>query len=380
MQVIKNNKAESIVWIIIWIIILSIMLLWIIKVIDFSKDSYSTYEEYFYKHIITWNSNNIIKKLDVSNIWDDETFYLYKDTITKNFTILTWSSNENYSYINKLWTDINKNLNIWKTYKREFLNKIDVLRYNINPSYLSWVIFHFDSTNIDWTYNSTLNDNDEISLWKDLINNYNASQNTAGLKPIYKLLWINSFPYIKFDWSNDILNISNNIDINTASSYPEKSFAIVLKTWSDVISSQTIYEQWWWSEWYEFKINSADISARIWNSSWDKTVNLWEAIINSIYFITIIQDSNNGKLQIYINWELVNEQTGLSSSQVLHSWNITIWNNWFSWWLWELISWNHALTENEIRWIQIYFSEKWLRWKQDVIHYVIENQVNKVKN
>ena len=378
---IKNNKAESMIWIIVWVIILSFLLTWIINIISFNKDYYSIYEEFLYENILKWSSSNIIKKLDISNISDNEIFYLNKDTITKNFTLYTWSSNEEYAYINNLWLKTNSGENIWKTYKREFLNKIDILRYNLNPSYLSWVIFHFDATNIDWSYNSTLNANDPVSTWKDLINNYDGLQNWIGLEPLYITWWINSFPYVKFDWSNDVLNISNNSDINTqAWWYQEKSFAIVLKTWDNVISNQTIYEQWWWSEWYLININSSDISARVWNSTWDKTVSLWEALINNIYLIIIIQDSINNKLQIYLNWELVNEQTGLSSSQIAHSWDITIWSNWYKWWIWELISWNYALTENEIRWIHIYFTEKWLRWKQDVIHYVNEIKVNKIKN
>ena len=380
MQVIKSYKAETMIWIIIWVIILSIMLLWISNIIDFSQNTYWDYEEKLYKYIIQLNSNNIIKKLDVLNIWENEIFYVYKDTSTKNFTIFTWEINEEYAYIDKNWKKIDKDTNIWKTYKREFFNKVDVIRYNLNPEYLSWVVFHYDSTNIDWTYNSTLSDNDYISTWNDLVNSYNATQVSAGVKPLYKTWWINVFPYVKFDWINDSLDISNNSDINTWSTYPEKSFALVIKTWNDVNTTQTLYEQWWWTAWYEFKISSWDFTARVWNGTWDKTVNLWEVIINSIYFITIIQDSNTWKLQIYQNWELVNEQTWLSNAQIAHSWNITIWYFWYMWWIWELISWNHALTIDEIRWIQVYFSEKWLRWTQDVIHYEIKNTVSKVKN
>jgi len=52
----------------------------------------------------------------------------------------------------------------------------------------------------------------------------------------------------------------------------------------------------------------------------------------------------------------------------------------FKWWIWELISRNHALTENEITWVQNYFSQKWLGGKKSIRYDIIETNIKEFKD
>lgn len=439
----KSKKAESLIWIVIWMFILWFTLMWIISILTFNKDISWNYEEEIYKYIIKSNWDNLIKKIDTSGVNYDENFYIYKDTVNKEFKIFTWTTNQNYSYTNYLWNLVNPVENIWKTYKRVYNNEIDVLKHSLNPEEIPNLIMKFDAINIDWTNNSTYTDWQSITTWNELINNFDATQITPTKKPTYDEDAINWKPWVVYDWW-DILKINNNILINTddpedhsncwvwQNVFNEKSFAIVFKTWMNVTLDQAIYEQWWEATWYNFMIHNWDIYAWIHNKAtvaepyycFDytnqerdlshryKSVNLWEAIPDTVYFIMIVQDSSNfdtslneidaqNKLQIYMNWILVDE-TDHVDPQPEH-WKIWLWGineynvkprdtnpstntitctecNYFNWTIWEFISWNHALSENEVRWIQNYFNEKWLGWYWNIFYNVIGNETRKYNN
>lgn len=405
----KNKNWDTLAWIIIWIFILSFSLLWIMNILNFNRDTYESYDESINNYILKANSKNILSKLDLSKLNNNENFYIYRDDISKEFKILTWSVNKSYAYIDYLWNKVDPSKNLWKTYKSIFTKKSDILKHIIKPSEIKNIAFQFDANNIDWMNNSTLNDGDEITKWKDISGNNNDWHNWTWNSPKYIVNWINSFPYVKFDWDNDMLKIDNNPLINEWDweiTYPEKSFAIVLKTWFDVQSPQTVYEEWWDNRWYSFVIHNRNIFAWIWNNqerdSWNqyKSVNLWEALPDSVYFIMIVQDSthwndNDNKLKIYLNWKLANEQNHVDI-QTEHSDYIGIWaiNNktvrasdnkaiswWWDffkkWWIWELISWDHALSDTEIKWIQNYFKEKWLGWKSNIIYNIVNSDIKK---
>lgn len=434
----KNKKAESLVAIIIWIFILSFALFWIISILTYNKDVSKFYWEEIDKYMIESNTNNIIKKIDTSAINTNETFYLHKNEITKEYEILTWAINEEYKYIDNLWNKVIPGDNIWKTYTREFKKNLDILRNTIYPQNLPNLVFHFDAMNIDWSNNSTYSNLDTISNWNDQSgNNLNATQSTSSKKPVLNTTIIDWKPWIYFDWINDLLKIDQNILINDDwdgyynRDYTQKSFAIVLKTWFDITSDQTIFEQWWLATWYNFMIHDWDLYAWIHNkaTSWDysssdssyhyswdswhkiKSVNLWEVIPDTTYFIMIVQDSshineswsettddNNNRLKIYLNWFLISEASHVDP-QAEH-WKIWLWaineNNvdpwppndtieciecrYFQWAIWEFISWNHALTEAEVRWVQNYFTQKWLRNIKSINYNLIDSTVKKFNN
>lgn len=104
---IKNNFWESLVWIIIWVFILSFIVLWITNLLINSKAIVEAYENKKITNILKNNTENIIKNIDTSNIKESEIFYLYKDTTFKDFLVFTWSSNVGYKYIDKYWNKVN---------------------------------------------------------------------------------------------------------------------------------------------------------------------------------------------------------------------------------------------------------------------------------
>jgi len=445
----NKNNAESLVWIVIWIFILSFILIWMINVIWFSKDISFNYENKIEENLIKYNSENIISKLDTSDLQLEEEFYIQKDSTAKKFRILTWAINKNFSYIDKLWNNTSSGSE-WKVFERKYFNKIDILRHVIYPPEIDNFVFHFDANNVNWANNSWINNWDNISTWKDLSSNHINAQSSSWDEAIFITGAINKKPALKFnnslfqlpyDSSNNDNNekhvlINNDNDIYANRTYKEKSFAIVLKTWLDVTTDQTIYEQWWQATWYNFMIHNWNIYAWIHNKAdssysntdysstdstfyytWDswnkfKSINLWEALPETVYFIQIIQDSTHlidnwtphpdnidtqNKLQIYLNWNLVMEQNHVDPMP--EHWKAWIWavneysvepwspfntiNNtkwkFFKWEIWEFISWNHALSVEEVRWVQNYFVNKWLGWVESVRHNIIETDVSLIK-
>lgn len=432
MQINPPKKAESLAAVIISVFILSIALLWIMNIVTFSKDTAIDYETEMFKHIIQSNSETLIKKFEYENLESDEVFYIYKDTGNKEFQVLTWSTNSGSKYIDELWNRIdNLEDGLWKTYKREFIHKSDILKHRIDPPEIPNIIFHYDAQNIDWDNNSTLNDWDSISTWLDLGNSNNAVRWGSGREPRYYINDINWHPWVRFDGINDALEIPKNIAINndevctTDLVFTQKSFTMVIKTWNDVNSQQAIYEQWGLATWYNFMINNGDLFAWIHNKAtvpwyscfydsnqvWDswhkfKSVNLWEALPNTVYYVTVVQDSSNfdlnddpidsmNKLQIFLNGELVSETDHVDPQPEHDIWglgwiidnNVEPWSpystiecsncDYFSWTIWEFISWNHALTKAEVRWIHNYLLEKWLHWKQSVNYSIIDTNISK---
>ena len=440
----KNYKnADSLVWIIIWVFILSVALMWIINVLWFSQNTLTIYNSSIIKYIIESNVENITKKIDNSDIVNGETFYLYKDTVNKEFKYLTWIVNEDYKYMNKFWEKIDPTLNLWKTYSTELSKKIDILRHVIYPPEIDHLVFHFDGQNVDWSNNSTLADWAWISLWKDLSwNNINAYQNTSSRKPILSKYAINWLWWVRFQWTSNtdwnILLIDKNALLNNDEvcsnqfTFPEKSYAIVLKTWFDISRDQFIYEQWWQATWYSFSIHSWVLRAWILNKaytsgyscfddssqerdSWHKfkSVQLTNVTPDTTYFISIVQDSThetspwveddvNNRLKIYLNWELVSETNHVDpqpehwkawlwgvNERSVRPWNTDTVKDWdgqgwcddqcvfFDWFIWEFVSWNHALTNNEIRWVQNYFKEKWLGAKSNIKYNRVESIIKK---
>jgi len=433
----KHKNAESLLWIIIWVFILSIALVWIINIINFNKDILLRYNEDINKYLLSSNAQYILKKIDTSKIAFDQHFYVYKDKDNKDFQVFTWTINEEYSYINKFWEKVDPAVNIWKTYKRVFYKNNDVLRDIINPNDIQNMVIHFDANNIDWTNNSTINDWNPVTNWSNLANNWDAIENTSNQNPKYKENSINWLWWVQFDWVDDLLIVNNNELLNNDDdnysqfSYDKKSFALTFKTWDNVNSDQVIYEQWWAATWYNFVIHDWNLYAWIHNKAdnsypntdfsssdstfhfeWDswhqlKSVNLWEILPDTIYFIMIVQDSTHmwetgdeniddsmNKLQIYLNWILVNEIDHVDPQP--EHWKIWLWNinEWsiepwsgntisqfanmpFEWYIWEFISWNHALGFNEVLWIQNYFMQKWL-WKySNVVYDNIETSITK---
>lgn len=443
----KNNKrADSIAWIIIAVFILSFALMGIINVLDYNKDVTLNYEKETWEYILKSNAQNILKNIDISWIEQNEIFYINKNNTTKEYEVLTWATNEVYKYIDINWDNVDPSVAVWKTFERYFQKKIDILRHDIKPPEIDNLVFHFDANNIDGDNNSTISDWDTVSVWKNLANNWvpdavDKSTLPIGMRyssslPKYKENWILNLPMVEFNWIDQQLwmDVSTEVNWNYFNcslpriEFTEKSFAIVFKTWFNIEDTQMIYEQWWRTTWYNFSIEWWDVWAWIHNKAWAsncqdssefkrwdtwhqfKSVNLWEVLPNTTYFVMVVQDSSNfdiawnpidsqNRLKIYLNGFLVSETDHVDPQQEHIYWGI--WNiyysnvSWktgytfddynsndtayFEWGIWELISRNHALTENEVRWVQNYFSEKWLWWTSSIRYDVVNTYINEYK-
>lgn len=116
---IKNQKAESLVGIVIWISILAFTILWIANMINYSNSVIDLFERTTRLSILQNNVNNIIKNIDTSNINQDEIFFIYKNETTKTFEIFTGSTNEEYKYIDIYGNKIDDLLSYeWDIYSR----------------------------------------------------------------------------------------------------------------------------------------------------------------------------------------------------------------------------------------------------------------------
>ena len=469
----KNNKrADSIAWIIIAVFILSFALMGIINVLDYNKDVSLNYEKETWEYLLKSNAQNLLKKVDISEVEQNQEFYINKNSTTNQYEVLTWTTNERYKYIDIDWNNVDPSVAVWKTYERYFQKKIDILRHDIKPPEIDNLVFHFDASNIDWNKNISLNDGDKINRWrnlawttvwdfvdKDNVNTWNSIYSSQV--PSLDTDWLNNQPMVAFNWVDEMLAVERDWLLNNNENrfaeiyYSEKSYAIVFKTWDDIINRQVVYEQWGSGTWYNFYIEDWDVWAWVLNYAcddehdswctvryanidysdsiqrflftWDnwhkqKSVRLWEVLPNTIYFVMIVQDSSNidrtprpiiqdiidkryidnqNKLKIYLNWILADEIDHVDPMPE-HSfawiWNVFNWsvtpaktnrvvvddvsNNdtaYFKWGIWEIISRNHALTDNEVRWVQNYFSEKWLWWTSSIRYDVVNTYINEYK-
>ncbi len=102
----KNLLAESLVWIIVWVFILSFVILWIGKLISYSQSLTLSFNEYTKVRLLKANLSNILKTLDISKIQENEAFYIHKDPSTHTFTVFTWTTNKQYKYVDSKWEGI----------------------------------------------------------------------------------------------------------------------------------------------------------------------------------------------------------------------------------------------------------------------------------
>ena len=115
---INSKKAETIVSIIVWILILSFIILTLSKVLIQSKENIETFNNYRISNLLKNNTSNIVSKLNTENIKENEFFYLYKNDSSQEFQVLTWVLNDSNQFINKYWDKIDVNTFDWVIYKR----------------------------------------------------------------------------------------------------------------------------------------------------------------------------------------------------------------------------------------------------------------------
>ncbi|NVP17603.1 hypothetical protein HUU51_02695 [Candidatus Gracilibacteria bacterium] len=447
----NNKKADTIAGIIIAVFILSFAMLGIVNVLDYNQNITSNYEKETDLYILKSNSESIIKRLNIDHIQQDEKFWIRRNEATQRYEVVTGTGNEYLKYVDKDGRNIDPASNIGKTFIREFEKKIDILRYDIKPPEINNLVFHFDASNVDGTYNSTLTGGVVVNRWVNLAGNGvpdAVDKSTLPLAPYiyssqlprFNIDGLNGKPMVEFNGVDQMLAMDVNIKINTdrnifinpssndpACSKPEhtfkeKSFAIVFKTSDDIINSQMVYEQGGQATGYNFIIEGGEVWAGIHNTaiysictgrtypSWPtghkfKSVSLGTVLPNTIYFVMVVQDSSNSipsqnKLKIYLNGFLVNQTDyvypqpehlygGLGNVYYLNvsgkTWGvfrdyIAGHKAYFKGGIGEIISRNHALSENEIRGVQNYFSQKWLGGKSSIRYDIVETTIKEFKD
>lgn len=263
------------------------------------------------------------------------------------------------------------------------------------------VIIHYDAQDIDADGNTITGEpsnNSNISSWQDAGNSFTGSQIILAGQPIYQTWAIaGELPWIKFDGNTDILEVLDQTEINLDEEFSQKSFAFVIETGTDVTSLQTIYEQWTHLKWYWFQIIWWNLYWWVWNvldwSPWDqyKIIDYGSISTDETYYITFVHD--NWTVSWYLDGWLV---TSLSwaDTQTIHGicrfdtffWcslygtggtigigatqNDTInlsnqnaiqmyqWN-YFTGSIWEIISWDSALSSWDIDTVNTYFIDRW---------------------
>lgn len=121
----QRKKAESLIWIIIWVFILSFVVVWIWSVLSQSKELTITFDKKMDLDVLTSNSNIIINNVDTSFLNDWDVFFIHKNDVSKTFDIYLWEHNNEYKYINRLWDKVdNPHEYNWDVYIRTFLAKI----------------------------------------------------------------------------------------------------------------------------------------------------------------------------------------------------------------------------------------------------------------
>ncbi len=127
-----NKKAESLVWILIWILLLSFVIISLYNLILYSYNTNTNFEENTTRWFLEDNTLNILYKVDTNWINEWTWFYLYKDNTLKTFMTFTWVTNIEYKYIDQYWEKVNTGGTYeWNIYEREItIKKIDPITNN----------------------------------------------------------------------------------------------------------------------------------------------------------------------------------------------------------------------------------------------------------
>lgn len=406
----KSKKAESLASVLIAVVLLSIVLFWVLSILNFSKDITYDLESKTDFKLLKLNSQNIVNKLNLEEIKEEEKFYIYKNEESKEYSIFTWAENEKYKYIDKEWNNIDIENFEWEIFEREFKKNKEILKYKTSPSQFSKLAFHFDASNISWNNdNSQLIDWNIINDWKNLNWNSNIKSSINNIKIKKKALWNNDMIDFSWNWkyfleSDNIITWESDCDIE-AKNFEEKSFLIFFRTKDDINNKQVVLKQWNNETWYNFYIMNWEFFAEAYNTntttkyfcpvnnqvdfawtSWNthKQIKIWKILPNFNYFITIVhnssmKNSNNeyiaeqNTFSVYQNWILIWELNNIWT-QVEHKF-LSIWwdtinnTNFLNAYIWELASWNYALNENEIQKLNTYLTDKWIKSDNSDIEY-----------
>lgn len=119
----KNNKqAESFIWIMIGVFLISIVILGIWNLLNYSGEIIREYEDNSKIAILRNNINNIVKNIDTSHVAENQVFYVRNDIATNTYVALTasgWFDAD--KYINEFGENVNPNTYGWPIYSRQLI-------------------------------------------------------------------------------------------------------------------------------------------------------------------------------------------------------------------------------------------------------------------
>ena len=369
----KNNKnAENIVVVIIAVFILSFTLIGIVNIFSFHFDIHGLYREDLKKYLLNENIKTISQKIDLSKIAENEEFFIHKNTSNNTFETFTGSIGENYRYINTS-TELSENTlqNLQNTYNHSIIKLPSAIHTNSQITDLSSIYIHLDAKNIDGSHNSTLSQDDTISDWSDISqNSTDMNQWSSSLQPIFQENIYGAYPMVYFDGIND--RYTHTI---SHTGWSKKTIALVIRTWTDITSEQTLYDEWSSGGWYRFYIENNDIYFRFSDGA-DHDIKISNILPNTLYFIAGVHDASHGNvtldsIQIYNNNVLVDD--------LLNMWPVTSYNDiwigrwltgwWeFEWYIWSILAWNQALNSYQLSMVYQYLRDSW-DWNASWIEY-----------
>lgn len=168
---------------------------------------------------------------------------------------------------------------------------------------------------------TTATDASGVTDWQDqFLGNHDATN--LGTSPTYRdgsasgLEDINFNPTIDFISASETgLQIADNTDFNTATSYQKKSINIAIRTGDDVTTKQQIYEQGGATRGLNVYLRAGNLYVGAWNGASDGAGSPWsfDAVSTAVstdteYIVSIEFDGNNtttGSLRVYLNGQSV---------------------------------------------------------------------------
>ena len=280
-----------------------------------------------------------------------------------------------------------------------YLNIGNFVVFALSPNDISNKVFFLDAQDTDWDWDNSNEpaNNSKIANLIDKFNSNTWSQTNTDKQALYKTNSINSYPSLYFDWTNDLLDLKDNLEISVWTWYTEKSYAMIIKTSDDINNFQTIYDEGTKERWFSIQIENWHLYAWVYNTlEWwnqNRTIDLWTISTNEIYTIIFIYSKTWDYIKAYLNWELkwtlnsIEEQithwactftTSFNCSIYSTGWALAIgatkndilklsdsstslWfeKDFFKWYIWEISSYNHALTDSEVDWLNDYLFTKW---------------------
>ncbi len=114
-----NNKGESFVGIVVWVLLLSFVVLAIMNLLIFSYDVTQKHFERNNIDILSNNLSRVIKALDTSALVENEVFYVHKNRAAGNiYEIKRGASNDFYRFVNKHGETIDVDTYEWEIYSQ----------------------------------------------------------------------------------------------------------------------------------------------------------------------------------------------------------------------------------------------------------------------